>query len=118
MPDQGTKTMLPQTDHDLLIKVATLQDRSATDVRDLHTAIGGVQSAVQEIGMGLDKKIAEAVASKIDAKEVYQMKDDAGKEHTSLDKRISFIERYMWIAIGGVYVLYFLFQSGLLKYPG
>lgn len=48
----------------------------------------------------LDKNIANYAAQYMPRAEVQEWKSDADKFHDSMDKRVRFLERYAWAAIG------------------
>jgi len=107
---------LPENDHDTIVALWTIVNRAVTDIRDLHKDIAGVQGSINAFILGIDKKIGDAVDKleiKISAAMEGHNKDDA-ISHGAFDRRLRFLERYVWVAVGGIGILNLLVLSGVL----
>lgn len=112
MPDPDTRNMLPQSDHDAIVRLGTITDRAITDIRDLHSGLSSIEKSIDNLTLNLDAKIAAAVASKIERSEVTEWKKDAAIEHQKIwagisdhTKAIGWLQK---IAYGGLGIIGFI----------
>lgn len=111
--------MLPQNDHDLLIVVHTNQMHMASDLKaikeDLSPRLSVIEStkadrselsaALATFKSDLDKAVSEV---KRDFGDAIKPLLDGDKDH---EDRIRRIERYSWLAIGGLIVAQIVIQA-------
>lgn len=102
MAEPQTGDMLNRADHDLLIRLDTKMDRSASDIAELHKHITTINTTMQALMQSVDGKIAGAVADRVGKAEFDEAKKDSDKLHYDHEKRLRRIERGFWAAIGVV----------------
>ncbi len=112
-----------QSDHDLLIRLDTKMDRSADDIKSLGHRVEEVRHDVGVLADGIEVKIAAAVSGKMDTSRVLEMKKEADELHkkqgedieqlkNSLEATDRKVDKYIFMAAGGLAVLQFLLQFG------
>lgn len=112
MPPDENRNMLPQSDHDAIVRLGTITDRAITDIRDLHSGLSSIEKSIDNLTLNLDAKIAAAVASKIERSEVSDWKKAGEAEHTKLwkanedmGKKVDWLTK---IAYGGLGIIGFI----------
>jgi hypothetical protein len=95
---------MPQNDHDLLIRVDTKLDRASQDLTNLGQRVEEVRHDVSVLSDNMEVKIAAAVSGKANTVDIIEMKKDADKVHDDHERRLRFLERYVWGAIAVVAV--------------
>lgn len=80
------------SDHDLIVELKTLMK---VNIKQL-----------QELSMKLDK----TTDTKLDKSEATRLLMEAEAVHKDHESRIRNLERYVWLAIGGLAVLQFIFK--------
>lgn len=78
-------------DHDLLIELRAWLKIILQDVKELKTTMTAQITAID--------------TNKLDKEEANQMHEQSNKLHEDHEKRIRAIERWVWLAIGGLAVL-------------
>ena len=96
------QTHLDQTrqDHDLLVR--------------LDEKVNLLITQMTRMAENNEARLAHLEANAITHEDAKSMLSDAEKTHTDHEKRLRYIERYGGIALGGIYLLYALFQFGYL----
>jgi hypothetical protein len=79
------------TDHDLLI--------------ELRTKMNSIIGDLKELKDGLHLRVGSLETEKADHKRVDELSREADKIHVDHEKRIRFIERWCWTAVGGLAVV-------------
>lgn len=107
---------MPQNDHDLLIRVDTKLDRAADDLKSLSHRVEEVRHDVSILSDNMEIKIAAAVSGKADTMRLEQIRKEQEKVNDDEERRLRFLERYVWSAIAVVAALQILFGVGLAIY--
>ncbi len=81
-------------DHDLLVILSTKMDRAIQDIANL--------------GLNLAQKVQDLQHEKQDREESDKFQDMFTKQQTDHEKRIRFIEKYLWTAVGIIALAEFL----------
>lgn len=96
-----------QNDHNLLIRVDTKLDRAADDLKSLGHRVEEVRHDVSVLSDSMETKIAAAVSGKADTQRMIEIKIDHDKVDADHERRLRFLERYVWGAIAVVAVTEF-----------
>lgn len=100
MTEQQNPTPHSQADHDLLIRLDTKMDRSAVDITSLAKGVEQVRHDVSVMSESMEVKIAAAVSGKADTTRLIEIKADLDKRIDDHEKRMRFMEKYIWMALG------------------
>ena len=104
-----------RSDHDLLIEIATEMRRAVSDIKDLGKSFIEMGKQIEGLNASVDGKIAAAVAPKLDRKEFMPALGDSQKQRDDHEKRLRFIERWVWGAVGILGFIQLLIASGVIK---
>lgn len=89
-----------QGNRDLLVELKTQMVGVVATMNSLHTEM-------KEIKDGMKSDIEFLKSDKVSRAEVTRLQVDAQVVHNDQETRIRFIERYMWLALGGLAVIEF-----------
>ena len=107
---------MPQNDHDLLIRVDTKLDRAADDLKSVAHRVEEVRHDVSVLSDSMETKIAAAVSGKADTTHMLAIKIEQDKQLDDHERRMRFMERYVWSAIAVITFAQFVFGIGLTLY--
>lgn len=93
MTSQKNTTEWNRQDRDLLIKLETKLDGVVADIKDMK------DSTLSRLAM--------VEAGKLDRTEANRLQAEAMEIHGDHETRLRFVERYMWLALGGLAVIEF-----------
>jgi len=118
-PDQ-TRHMLPQSDHDAIVRLGTITDRAITDIRDLHSGLSSIEKSIDNLTLNLDAKIAAAVSSKIERSEVAEWRKLGEEEHKKLwdahaimEKKVDWLTKLAYGGLGIIGFVQLLVSTGV-----
>lgn len=106
----------PTPDHDLLIRLDTKMDRAANDIQAVDKKVSDVGHDLGVMADGMELKIQTAVSGKADMVRVMEMKVEGDKVHDDHEKRLRFIEKYVWMGLGIVAVGEFVIGALIALY--
>lgn len=89
--------MLPASDHDLLIVLHTKLDRALSDI--------------ERLGDGISDRLKDLEHTKSDKKDTDAAFLANDKVHEDHERRIRRMEKYVWLAIGGLAILEFVLKA-------
>lgn len=75
---------------------------------ELKTEMSGLRDDVKELKDGIKSDIEFLKADKISRADAVRMQTDSLTRDTDYETRLRFIERYMWLALGGITILTFV----------
>lgn len=90
-------------DHDVLIAISTQVDRLISDVKDVRSDIADVKS-------DLANRVAALESEKVSKIDFAAAQLDHVTMHKAFDDRLSFVERAVWIGIGGITIVEIIFK--------
>lgn len=93
-----------QQDHDLLIRLDTKMDRAANDIQAVDKKVSDVGHDLGVMADGMELKIQTAVSGKADTVRVIEIKTEIDLRIADHEKRLRFMERHVWMALGVVAV--------------
>jgi hypothetical protein len=90
-------------DHDVLVTIATQVERLISDVKDVRADIADVKS-------DLANRVATLESEKLSRADFTAAQNEHIAMHKAFDDRLSFVERAVWIGIGGITILEVVFK--------
>jgi hypothetical protein len=99
---------LPATDHDAIITLIA-------EVRNLGKGMDALKADIKEVKDNVAQRVSDLEREKVDKAEVDRLLKESENIHRDHSKRLRFLERGYWIAVGALamidfYIAWFVFH--------